>query len=331
MQRRKFITLLVAATAVRPIVSQALQPDRIRKIGVLWGQAKDDPELWARFAAFTQELQKLGWIEGKNVSFEIRHAVGKQDQFPAMATELVEMNPDVILSSTAGLAIIVHKATNTIPIVVMNSGDLEGSGLIATLRRPGGNVTGMQMLSPQLMGKRIEMLKQLVPALTRLGIIEPITPAGIITPRYIEALVDAARAVQIEIHRVQVFSPAEFTAAFSTIVQGDDQAALVISNPLSYANRSEIVRLAIQSRIPTIYEVRSFAADGGLMSYGPNFLQLARDSAVYVDKILKGTAPGDLPVQQPTKFELVVNLRTAKAIGLTIPESFLLRADEVIE
>jgi putative ABC transport system substrate-binding protein len=329
MQRRKFITLLAAAPVVWPVVSRGA--DRIRKIGVLWGQAKDDPELWARFAAFTQGLQKLGWMEGKNVSFEIRHAVGNPDQFPAIATELVETNPDVILASSAGLAIIARKATNTIPIVVMNAGDLEGSGLIASLRRPGGNVTGIQILSPQLMGKRIEMLKQLVSALTRLGIVEPITPAGFITPRYIEALVDAARALQIEIHRVPVFSPAEFTAAFSTIVQGGDQAALVISNPLSYANRAEIVHLAAQSRIPTIYEVKSFAADGGLMSYGPDFLQLARDSASYVNKILRGTAPGDLPVQQPTKFELVVNLKAAKAIGLTIPESFLLRADEVID
>jgi putative tryptophan/tyrosine transport system substrate-binding protein len=162
MQRRKFITLLAAAPVVWPVVSRGA--DRIRKIGVLWGQAKDDPELWARFAAFTQGLQKLGWMEGKNVSFEIRHAVGNPDQFPAIATELVETNPDVILASSAGLAIIARKATNTIPIVVMNAGDLEGSGLIASLRRPGGNVTGIQILSPQLMGKRIEMLKQLVPA-----------------------------------------------------------------------------------------------------------------------------------------------------------------------
>jgi putative ABC transport system substrate-binding protein len=329
MQRRKFITLLAAALVVWPVVSRGA--DRIRKIGVFWGQAKDDPELWARFAAFKQGLQRLGWVEGKNVSFEIRHAVGRPDQFPAMAIELVKTDPDIILSSTAGLAIIARKATSTIPIVVMNSGDLEGSGLVASLRKPGGNVTGIQILSPQLMGKRLELLKELVPTLTRLGVIEPITPAGLITPRYIEALVDAAHALQIEIHRVQVFSPAEFAAAFSTIVQGGDQAALVFSNPLSYANRPEIARLAEQNRLPTIYEVRSFAADGGLMSYGPDFVQLARDSASYVDQILRGAAPGDIPVQQPTKFELVVNLKTAKAIGLTIPESFLLRADEVID
>lgn len=329
MKRRELITLLAAASMVLPDVSRSA--DRVRKIGILWGQAKDDPELWARFAAFTEGLQKLGWTEGKNVSFEIRHAVGNPNQFPAIASELVETNPDVMLASTAGLAIIARKAKNTIPIVVMNSGDLEGSGLIASLRRPGGNVTGIQILSPQLMGKRIEMLKQLVPALTRLGIIEPITPAGINTPRYFEALTEAARALQIEIHRVPVFSPAEFAAAFSTIVHAADQAALVISNPLSYANRAEIARLATQNRLPTIYEVKSFAADGGLISYGPDFMQLARDSAGYVNEILRGTAPGDLPVQQPTKFELVINLKTAKAIGLTIPESFLLRADEVIE
>jgi putative ABC transport system substrate-binding protein len=248
-----------------------------------------------------------------------------------MATELVEMNPDVILTSTAGLAIIARKFTSSIPMVVMNSGDLEGSGLIASLRRPGGNVTGTQILSAQLMGKRIELLKQLVPGLTRLGVMEPITTAGLVTPRYIEALTDAAHALQIDIHRVPVLSSAEFAAAFSIIVQEGDQAALVFSNPLSYANRPEIVRLAVQNRLPTIYEVRSFAADGGLVSYGPDFVQIAHDSASYVNEILRGAAPGDLPVQQPTKFELVVNLKAAKAIGLPIPESFLLRADEVIE
>jgi putative tryptophan/tyrosine transport system substrate-binding protein len=329
MLRRKLITFLAAAPVVWPVVSRGA--DRIRKIGVLWGQAKDDPEMWVRFAAFTQGLQKLGWTEGKNVSFEIRHAVMNPDQIPAMATELVGTNPDVIVASTAGLAIILHKVTTIVPIVVMTSGDLEGSGLIASLRRPGGNVTGIQILSPQLTGKRIELIKQLVPALTRLAIIEPVTSSGLITPHYIEAIFDAARALQIEVHRVTVFSPAEFTAAFSTIVQAGDQAALVISTPLSYGNRIEIARLAAQNRLPTIYETKSFAAYGGLVSYGPDFEQLSRDSASFVDQILRGTVAGELPVQQPTKFELIVNLKTAKAMGLTISESFLLRADEVIE
>ena len=330
MRRRKFMTLLVAAAAVWPAGSRGKDPDRIRKVGILWGQA-NDPEWLMRFAAFAQQLQKLGWTEGTNLSFEIRHAAGNPDQFPTIATELVATNPDVILAGTAGLAAIARKATNTIPIVVVNAGELEGTGLIASLRRPGGNVTGTQILSPELMGKRVEILKQLVPALTRLGIVEPITPAGITTAHYIEVLIDAARSLQIQIHRVAVFSPADFTAAFSRFVQEGDQAALVISNPLSFANRAELVRAAAQSRLPTIYEVRSFAAAGGLISYGPDFVQLARDSASYVDEILRGTAPGDIPVQQPTKFELVVNLKTAKALGLTLPESFLLRADEVID
>lgn len=330
MRRRKFITLLVAAAAVWPAGSRAKDLDRIRKIGIFWGQA-NDPEWLARLAAFAQQLQKLGWTEGKNISFEIRHAAGNPDQFPGVATELVETNPDVILAGTAGLAAIARNATSTIPIVVVNAGELEGTGLIASLRRPGGNVTGTQILSPELMSKRVEILKQLVPGLTRLGIVEPITPAGITTAHYIEVLIDAARALQIQIHRVAVFSPAEFTAAFSTFVQQGDQAALVISNPLSFANRAELIRCAAQSRLPTIYEVRSFAAAGGLISYGPDFVQLARDSASYVNEILRGTAPGDLPVQQPTKFELVVNLKTARALGLTLPETFLLRADEVID
>ena len=329
MQRRKFVTLLATASFSWTITSQGA--DRVRRIGVLSTQPKDDPEVRVRFAALAEELQKLGWIEGKNVSIEYGRVIGKSDQFAATATELIETNPDVILVSSAGLANVVHKITRTIPIVAMYAGDLEGSGLIASLRRPGGNVTGIQILSPQLMSKRIEILKELVPSLTRLGIVEPITPAAVITSGYIEALAGAAQALQIETHRLPVHSATEFAAAFSKAIAGGDQAAIVFSNPLSYANRAEITRLAEQNRLPTIYEVKAFSTDGGLMSYGPDFVQLSRDSASYVDKILRGTATGELPVQQPTKFELVINRKAAKAIGLPIPESFLFRADEVID
>jgi putative ABC transport system substrate-binding protein len=331
MRRREFIGLVGGAATSWPLVARAQQPHRMRKIGILTGQAANDSDGLARFAAFTSALQDFGWTEGKNISFEVRRAIGDPGQFPAMATELAELKVDVIVAGSAGLASIAHQVTSTVPIVTTVAGELEGTGLIASLRRPAGNVTGMQILSPELMSKRVELLKQLVPALTRLGIFEPITPAAITTPRYFEVLIDAARRLQIQIHRVPVHGPEEFASAFSTMVQQGDQAALVLSNPLSFANRSELIRAASESQLPTIYEARPFATSGGLISYGPDFMQLARDAADYVNEILKGVAVGEIPVRQPTRFQLVINLKTARALGLTVPESFLLRADEVIE
>jgi putative ABC transport system substrate-binding protein len=331
MQRRHFVKLLGGAAAAWPVAARAQQTIRIRKIGILAGQAANDPDGSARFAAFVSALQSFGWTEGRNISFEIRRAIGNPDQFRAMATELVEMKVDVIIAGSAGLASVAHQVTSTVPIVTTVAGELEGTGLIASLRRPGGNVTGMQILSPELMSKRMELLKQLVPALTLLGILEPITPAAITTAHYFEVLIDAAKRLQIQVHRVPVRAPEEFASAFSAMVQNGDQAALVLSNPLSYANRSELVRAAAESRLPTIYEVRPFVASGGLISYGPDFTQLARDAAIYVNEILKGVAAGEIPVGQPTKFQLVINLKTARGLGLTVPETFLFRADEVIE
>jgi putative ABC transport system substrate-binding protein len=269
--------------------------------------------------------------DGKNVSFEIRHAVGEPDQPSALAASLVAANVDVIVVTSAGLADVGRKVTSTIPIVVIAAGDLDGTGLVASPRRPGGNVTGLQVLSPALMSKRLELLKQLVPNLTRVGVILPITPTASITPRYLEVIDDAAHVLGIRVHRIEVRNSKEFAAAFAAMARDGDQAAMVIANPLSNAHRNDVIASAAETHVPTIYEGSSSVHDGGLISYGPAILPFYRGAASYVDKILKGAAPGDLPVQQPTIFELAINLRTAKALGLTVSPTLLGLADEVIE
>jgi len=330
VKRREFISG-VGAAFVLSTIARAQPFDRLRKIGILFGLGASDPEWSKRFAAFKQRLHKFGWVEGKNISFEIRYAVGNPDQLPNMAADLVEAKVDVILVSSAGLAAIAHAATRTIPIVAANAGELEGTGLIASLNRPQGNVTGMQILAPELMSKRIELLKQLVPGLNRIGVLEPITPSGIVTPRYFEVLKDAAQALEIQIHRVPARSPAEIVKAYSAMFDAGDQAALVISNPLSLSSRDDLVHAAAQNQLPTIYESRPFVSSGGLISYGADLMQLAEEAASFVHQILMGAKPGELPVQQPTKFDLVINLKTARALGIDIPTTLLARADEVIE
>jgi ABC-type uncharacterized transport system substrate-binding protein len=281
-------------------------------------------------AEFKNELQRLGWTDGKNVTFEARYP-DSSDHALSSATDLIRANVDVIVVNSAGLASIARQVSSTIPIVTAVSGDLEGAGLVASLRRPGGNVTGMQFLAPELMSKQLELLTQLVPNLARVGLIEPITPTAIITSHYYEVIEDAAHAMGIQIHRVPAHGSGEFATALAAMVQAQDQAALVITNPLSAASRNEIVSAAAQNRLPVMYELRLFVAAGGLMSYGANIMDGYRGAAGYVDKILRGAKPGDLPIQQPTKFELIINLKAAKQINLPIPVSLLARADEVIE
>jgi putative ABC transport system substrate-binding protein len=331
MRRRKLITLIGGLAIAWPVTVVAQSTDRKRKIGVLSGMTATDPVWSLRFGVFSQAMQELGWGEGRNVAFEIRHSVGKPDEHSALAADLVAAKVDVIVVLSAGLADVAHRLTTTIPIVVVSAGDLEGSGLITSLARPGGNVTGLQILSPTLMSKRLELLKELVPELTRLGIIIPITPAAITTPRYLEVIEQAGHALGIQARRIEIRSPEEFAPSFLAMARAGDHAALVLSNSLSGAHRKDVVASATASKLPTIYEHRDYVIVGGLVSYGPDLLPHWHDVAGYVDKILRGAAPGDLPVQQPTKFELIFNLKTAKALGLTVPQSLLARADEVIE
>jgi putative ABC transport system substrate-binding protein len=272
----------------------------------------------------------LGWIEGKNVTFVPKYAVGSPDRFLAMAADLVRMNSDVIVTTSAGLTSLARQATSTIPIVAASAGVLEGTGLIASLRRPGGSVTGIQMLAPDSMSKRVDLLKRLVPNLTRLGIVVPITPAAIVTPSYIERIDEAARALQVQVHPSEVHGAEGFAPAVAAMAR-ECQAAIVIANPLAASNAKVIADSAAQNRLPVMYELRFYTLAGGLMSYGADNVVLHRQAATYVDKLLRGANPGDLPVQQPTKFEFVINLKAAKTLGLEIPPTILALADEVIE
>jgi putative ABC transport system substrate-binding protein len=327
-RRREFITLLGGAVAAWPLAARAQEGERIRQVGLLWGQAADDPEYRRRLSA--EGLREFGWIEGKNLTFAPKHAVGSPDRFSAMAVDLVRMNPDVIVTQSAGLASLAQQATRTIPIVAAVAGDLEGTGLVASLRRPGGNVTGTQVLNPELMSKRVDLLKRLVPNLTRLGILLPITPAGIITPSYMERIAEAARALQVQLHPLEVHSAAGFAPAIADMAR-DCPAAIVISNPLARSNAKVIADSAAQDGLPIMYELRLYTLAGGLLSYGADDVALHRQAATYVDKLLRGANPGDLPVQQPIKFEFVINLKAAQTLGLEIPPTILALADEVIE
>jgi putative tryptophan/tyrosine transport system substrate-binding protein len=329
LRRRAFIAGLGGLALARPY--SAVAQSKVQKVGIFAPQSSDDAEWMLRLNAFKKGLRELGWEEGKNFAFDMRNVTSKSDQFSAAAADLVAAQVDVIVTVSAGLAEVLSKVTRTIPIVTMSAGDLEGSGLVASLRQPGGNVTGIQLLSPELMSKRMDLMRQMVPSLSRLGFIEPITPSGIITARYIEVTLEAARALQIEVSRVEIRKMDDLAAAFASIAERGCQAAILVSNPLSNILRNDIVKAAAQAKMPTHYENRRFVDAGGLIAYGPDLVSLAADASKYVDKILKGASPAELPIQQPTKFELTLNLKAADALGIKVPPTLLAQADDVIE
>jgi ABC-type uncharacterized transport system substrate-binding protein len=300
-------------------------------MGILVAGSRTDPEWRDRYAIVFDQLRQLGWTAEQNLAIDWRFSEGVSEALPQLARELVLSPVDIIVVNSAGLAAIARSATNSLPIVVTNAGDLEGTGLIESLRHPGGNITGMQVLNPELMSKRIDLLRQLIPKLAHLGVVEPITTAAIITEHYIQVIGDTARSLDVELHRVSVHRPEEFARAFATLAQANVGAALVIANPLSVSNRSAVIAAAEQSHLATMYEAQTFVNSGGLISYGVDLSVLLKGAAGYIDKILRGANPADLPVQQPTKFELAINLKTAKVLGLIVPQSLLARADQVIE
>jgi putative tryptophan/tyrosine transport system substrate-binding protein len=326
--RREFITLLGGAAAAWPFVAGAQQPERIRVIGVLISTAADDPEGQARIAAFRQGLQELGWTEGRNVRIDTRTAVDA-DQFRTQAAELVALASDVILAATTpGVAAVQH-ATRTVPVVFVTVFDPVSAGFVSNLARPGGNTTGFALPEYGTTVKWLELLKEIAPGVTRVAVVRD--PALVSGTGQLAAIQAVAPSFSVELNPVDARDPTEMERAIVAFARSANGGLIVTASPASVTHRKLIIALAARHRLPAVYAFRFMAADGGLISYGPNSIDPYRRAATYVDRILKGEKPADLPVQAPTKYELVINLKTAKALGLEVPPTLLARADEVIE
>ncbi|MGA7163271.1 MAG: ABC transporter substrate-binding protein [Pseudolabrys sp.] len=327
MKRREFISL-VGAAAAWPLAARAQQVEKTPQIGYL---GVSSPSLEPHYVeAFRQKLRELGHVEGKNIAIEYRWAEGQDDRLPNLASELVRLKPDVIVTTGTPGAVAAMQATKTIPIVMASSADPVGSGLVASLARPGGNVTGFTILGPELEGKRLELLKQAVPGLSRLAVLWNPNNPGVVP--YFETVKNAGRALQILLDPVvEVRRSDELDNAFTAIASARPHALVVIADRFLLSHRKQIVEFAAVKRLPTMYPYREYVDAGGLMSYAPSNIELFLGTAIYVDKILKGAKPGDLPIQEPTKFELVINLKTAKALGLDVPLHLQQLANEMIE
>ena len=326
MNKKILLVLLATIFLATFSLAQGQQPKKVPRIGLLSAGSASDYE--ARLEAFKQGLRELGYIEGQNIIIEYKFAEGKMDRLSDLASDLVRLKVDLIFTMGTRPTSFAKRATNTIPIV-MYSGDAVGTGLVDSLSRPGGNVTGLTVIAPDLAGKRLELIREAVPKATRVAVLwDGIRPANIAVLKEIEA---AARAFGVQVQSLEVRAANDFEGAFRAATQERASALIVPSGNLLFSHRLQIAALAIRSRMPSIYESGEFVDAGGLISYGPSLLDLCRRAATYVDKILKGRKPADLPVEQPMKFELVINLKAAKQIGLTIPPEVLFRATRVIK
>src|SRR5579864_1145362 len=330
MRRREFITLIGTAVAARPIATHGQQKnspsDIVPRIGYLAPSLS--PEASRLIEAFRKGLHDIGYVEGRNIVLELRSAEGRPDRFPALAAELVALKVDVIVAGATPTVLALKQATRTIPIVFPIHTDPVGAGIVATLARPDGNATGLSYFSQDLTGKRLQLLKEVVPGVSRIAVLW-ISPnaAALVQLKAVDA---AARELGVSVQVVESRGGEGLESAFQTATTGCD-ALLIIDDPFTFLLRKRIVELAAKSRLPAVYGPREFAVDRGLMAYGANIEDMFRRAATYVAKILEGAKPADLPVQQPTRFDLVINLKTAKALGLTIPQSLVTWASEVIE
>jgi putative ABC transport system substrate-binding protein len=324
IQRRAFITLLGGAVAW-PLAARAQQSGKLPTIGFLGGATASAWSSWS--AAFVQRLRELGWSEGRTILIEYRWAEGRHERAAKIAAEFVRLKVDVILTS-GGVLLAAKQATSTIPIVFAVANDPVGAGFVSSLARPGGNITGLSLQTTDLAAKRLELLREVVPGILRLGVLANIGNAAAVPE--IDEVQTAARVLGIDVAVLEMRRAEDITSAFATFRSGAE-AIYVCTDPLVLAQRARINTLAVAARFPTIYGPREHVEAGGLMSYGANFPDLFRRAADLVDKILRGAKPADLPIEQPTKFELIINLKTAKGLGLDIPAAMLARADEVIE
>jgi ABC-type uncharacterized transport system substrate-binding protein len=327
MDRRAFMVTVAGSIVAASLAAEAQPTGRVYRLGYLaaagvWNNSYAE--------AFRQGLRDLGWVEGQNIVIEFRSAEGQFDRLPALATELVRLKVDVIVATPTPAALAAKNATATIPIVGISLADPVGLGLIPSLARPGGNVTGVSYsVGPDIFGKDLELLREAIPKVRRVAVLS--NPDGPSQPLILDNIKTAARSMGLQLLPVGARGPGDFDGAFATMVKERVGALFVVTDPTYIAHRARLVDLATRNRLPSMFTQTADVEAGGLMSYGPSFAAMYRSSAYYVDKILKGAKPADLPVEQPTKFELAINVKTAKALGLTIPQTLLLRADHVIE
>jgi putative ABC transport system substrate-binding protein len=329
MRRREFITLLSGTMVIWPIEVRTQQRDQIARIGVLMSAASEDPEGQARIAAFRQGLQKLGRAEGQNMRIDVRWSGGNADLDRKFAVELVALKPDVILATASPTVAALQAASRTVPIVFAHSVDPVGAGFVDSLAQPGGNATGFLLFEYGMGAKWLELLKEIAPNVTRVAVLrDPAIAAG--TGQF-GAIQSVAPSLGVELTPVNVRDPGEIERAISAFVRSSNGGLIVTAAPLALFHRDLIVTLAARHKLCAVYSVRAYVTSGGLIYYGSDIYDLYRRAAGYIDRVLKGEKPSDLPIQAPTKFETVINMKTAKALGITIPGSLLTRADEVIE
>jgi putative ABC transport system substrate-binding protein len=325
------IVTITLSLLTAPLAAHAQQPTKVARIGYLVTGGLDSPETRILLDAFRQGLRERGYVEGQNLVIEYRAADGQLERFPALAAELVQLQPEVIVAQGTPAARAAQQATSTVPIVTPVMGDPVGDGLVASLARPGGNITGLTFLGPELVAKRLELLKEALPRVSRVA---ALWHPGAYAERTPSAMVQeteaAARTLGVQLQRVEVRGPDELDRAFSTMTRERAEALIVLPSAMLYNERRRLVDLAARHRLPAMYQAREMVELGGLIAYGASIPDLIRRSATHVDKILKGAKPADLPVEQPTTFELVVNLKTAEALGVTVPRTLLFQATEVI-
>jgi putative tryptophan/tyrosine transport system substrate-binding protein len=329
MRRRNFIAGLASTITAWPFTAHAQQAERMRRVGILMPLRESDPQSQARLAAFSQTLMQIGWVEGKTIVFEKRFSDGDPVRLPVLAAELVQAKVDVTVTQAAEPIEALHHATATIPIVMASAGDALGAGYITSLAHPGGNITGLTLIATEQGTKRLQLMKELLPAMLRIALLSNANAAG--HRLQVQEMMPAAVKLGLVPQSLAVQNANDIDAALRAAVTANVQAIVTMDDPLIESQRDRIVDFALRQRLPVMGERRVMTEAGGVISYGPNVIDMWKRAAIFVDKILNGAKPADLPVERPTKFELVINLKSARAIGLTVPAAMLVAADEVIE